>query len=162
VRAIAEYQVDGRWLVALGAEDDTFATLCEWLMSHVDGCTAVRGRDEAVTDKNGAGFKGCCECGSMYWAKRNDSRFCGPTCRQRNSRARRAAIVASRMTSAAGHAPSSIADVDDADVAVPSDPRAVFGTFDATSCTTVKAPASLATRSGASSRTVTNHKGERR
>ena len=167
-RAIAEYQVGGRWLVCLGAEDDTFATLRDWLLSHITDCVAVRPRDGRVTDNAVADFRGCSVCGSSYWAKRKDSKFCGPTCRQRHSRARRADPATPPAASGAGSDASSFrssfADFDGADVGeAPTDPREVFGTIHVEPATPRTAVAStLATRGGGSSSAPTNDNGRAR
>lgn len=94
IRPIAEYRTcdTGNWLVVLGRADETYAELERWLLSQISGVVAVRprvtdsGSQRVVTD-----IRACAECGGSFVAKRRDAKYCGPTCRQRASRASRRA-----------------------------------------------------------------------
>jgi hypothetical protein len=170
-RPIVEYRLEpeGSWLVCLGCPDETADDVARFLVTH-HAAVETRPRDGVVTD-NGAGFRGCVECGGDFWAKRRDARYCCAGCRQRASRSRRRDPAPPPATSGAGNACSSIAYLDEAAVGADApefDPREVFGFADprrtrrghrsaAPTPATVKASAStLATRSGGSSSTRTN------
>ena len=162
-RPIVEYRLepDGNWLVCLGRDDETAAEVATFLVTH-HGALETRPRDGAVT-ANGAGFRGCLECGGDFWAKRRDARYCCAGCRQRASRSRRRDLATPPTTSGAGITLADLVDGADLGEAPDFDPRDVFGTIHATSRTAVKASASTrATRSGGSSRTRTNRNGETR
>jgi len=107
MRVIAEYRRLGRthWSRVLGADGETLDDLVAGLCRMFEDAVEVRAR--AVTDqadaresahvKNSAaavtdhGIRACEVCGAAFVARRRDARLCGAACRQRASRARRAA-----------------------------------------------------------------------